>query len=80
MEPGSSVHPGKDVEGDRNIKRHLEPLRNAVTKTRDLFERLSDPEAPSNGFQLAWNGILPSRMQEREKDRLRGLEGRVVTA
>ena len=74
------MHPGKDMEGDRDLEQYLEPLRNAVTKTRDLFERLSDPEAPSNEFQLAWNGIMPSRMQEREKDRLRGLEGRVVTA
>lgn len=73
MKSGSNVHLGKDVECDRDVERHLEPLRNAVTKTRDLFERLSDPEAPSNEFQLAWNGIMPNRMQEREKGRLRGL-------
>jgi len=63
MKPGSSVHLGKDVEGDRDVEQHLEYL----------FERLSDPEAPCNEFQLAWNGIMPSRMQEREKGRLRGL-------
>jgi len=74
MEPGSSVHPGKDIEDDRDANQHLEPLRNAVTKTRDLFERLSDPGAPSNEFELAWDGIMPSRMQEREKDRLRRLD------
>jgi len=73
MKPGSNVHLGKDAESDRVVERHLEPLRNAVMKTRDLFERLADPEAPSHEFQLAWNGIMPSRMQEREKDRLRGL-------
>jgi hypothetical protein len=36
-------------------------------RTRDLFERLSDPEAPSKEFELAWNGIMPHRLQERER-------------
>ena len=40
MKPGSSVHLGKDVEGDRDVEQHLEYL----------FERLSDPEASSNKF------------------------------
>jgi hypothetical protein len=39
-----------------------------VTKTRDLLERLSDPEAPSDEFLLAWNGIMPSRLRKRKKD------------
>jgi hypothetical protein len=45
-------------------ERHLEPLRSAVTRTRDLLERLEDPEAPSDEFALAWNGIMPSRLRE----------------
>jgi len=51
-----------DLEGDWDEGRHLKPLRNTVTKTNDLIERLEDPEAPSNDLELAWNGIMPSRM------------------
>ncbi len=57
-----------DLEGDWDEGRHLKPLRNTVTKTNDLIERLEDPEAPSNDLELAWNGIMPSRMQERKRE------------
>jgi hypothetical protein len=66
LEPGSNVHPDVSLEGDWDDEQHLEPLRSAVTKTRDLLERLEDPEAPSGEFELAWNGIMPSRLQERK--------------
>jgi hypothetical protein len=66
IEPGSNAHPDVNLEGDWDDERHLEPLRSAVTKTRDLLERLEDPEAPSGEFELAWNGIMPSRLQERK--------------
>jgi hypothetical protein len=51
--------------------RHLTPLRSAVGKTKDLLEYLSDPEAPapSKEFELAWNGIMPHRLQEIHEDR-----------
>lgn len=62
--PGSNLHPRVDLEGDWDYERHLEPLRSVVTKTRDLFERLEDPEAPSDDFELAWNGIMSSRLRE----------------
>jgi hypothetical protein len=68
MEPGSNVHPTNKLKGNWDDERHLGPLRNVVTKTWDLFERLSDPEAPSNEFELAWNGIMPSRLREKIKD------------
>jgi hypothetical protein len=55
------------MEADWDDVRHLVSLRSAVTKTRDLFERLSDQEAPSDEFELAWNGIMPSRLRERKK-------------
>jgi hypothetical protein len=67
MEPGSSVHPGVNLEGGWDDKRHLRPLRSAVTQTKDLLERLDDPEAPSDEFELAWNGIMPSRLRERKR-------------
>jgi hypothetical protein len=63
IEPGSNVHPGVDLEGER----HLEPVRMAVTQVRDLLERLEDPEAPTNEFEIAWNGIMPSRLRERKR-------------
>jgi hypothetical protein len=69
MEPGSDVHPRNGLEGDWDDERHLQALRSVVTKTRDLLERLSDPEAPSDEFLLAWNGIMPSRLRKRKKDR-----------
>ncbi len=62
IEPGSNVHPGVNVEGEWDDKRHLEPLRSAVTQAKDLLERLEDPEAPTNEFELAWNGIMHSRL------------------
>jgi len=66
MEPGSNIHPRNDSEGcEWDDERHLEPVRSVVTKTRDLLERLSDPEAPSGEFELAWNGIMPSKLRER---------------
>lgn len=67
IEPGSSVHPDAKLEGDWDDKRHLEPLRSVVTQTRDLLEWLADPEAPSDEFELAWNGIMPSRLRERKR-------------
>ncbi|KAH9985770.1 hypothetical protein BJV77DRAFT_1031292 [Russula vinacea] len=66
IKPGSNVHPDANLEGDWDDERHLASLRGAVTKTRDLFERLSDTEAPSDEFELAWNGIMPSRLRERK--------------
>ena len=65
LEPGSSVHPGMNVEGDWDDKRHVEPLRSAVTQTRDLLERLEDPEFPCNEFEFAWNGIMPGKLRGR---------------
>jgi hypothetical protein len=65
METGSYEHPRNNMEGEWDDERHLEPVRSVVTKTRDLFERLSDPEAPSGEFELAWNGIMPSKLRER---------------
>lgn len=63
MEPGFRVHPRDNLDGDWDEERHLEPLRSVVMKTRDLLERLSDPEeAPSDEFELAWNGIMHSRL------------------
>ena len=64
---GSNLHPRVDLEGDWNCERHLESLRSVVTNTRDLFERLEDPEAPSDDFELAWNGIMPSRLRESKR-------------
>jgi hypothetical protein len=63
IEPGFDVHPKVDLEGDWDDERHLKPLRSAVMKTRELLERLEDPEAPSDEFELAWNGIMPSRLR-----------------
>jgi hypothetical protein len=68
MEPGSNVHPRNKLKSNWDDEQHLGPLRNVVTTTRDLLERLSDPEAPSNEFELAWNGIMPSRLREKIKD------------
>jgi len=68
--PGSNVHPGVDLEGGWDGERHLGPVRIAVTEVRDLLERLEDPEAPTNEFELAWNGIMPSRIRERKRQRL----------
>jgi hypothetical protein len=67
VDPGSNLHPRADLEGDWNCERHLESLRSVVTNTRDLFERLEDPEAPSDDFELAWIGIMPSRLRESKK-------------
>lgn len=66
IEPGSNVHPGVDLEGKWDGERHIEPVRMAVTQARDLLERLDDPEAPTNEFEIAWNGIMPSRLRERK--------------
>jgi hypothetical protein len=74
IEPGSNVHPRVNLEGDWDDERHLEPLRSAVIKVKDLLERLEDPEAPSDEFELAWNGIMPSRLREERNERFaRGL-------
>ena len=74
LEPGSSVHPSVNLEGDWDNERHLEPIRIAVTKTKDLIGRLEDPDSPFDRavfdeFELAWNGIMPSRLREREVQR-----------
>jgi hypothetical protein len=55
------------MKGEWDEERHLEPLRSVATKTKDLLERLSDLGAPSGEFELAWNGIMPSRLRERRK-------------
>jgi hypothetical protein len=67
IEPGSNVHPGVDVEGEWDGERHLEPVRIAVTQARDLLERLEDPQAPTNEFEIAWNGTMRSRLRERKR-------------
>jgi hypothetical protein len=59
-----------NLQGDWDGERHLEPIRNTVAKTKDLLERLEDPDAPFDRamfdeFELAWNGIMPSRLRER---------------
>ena len=74
LEPGSSVHPSVNLEGDWDNERYLEPIRSAVTKTKDLLERLEDPDAPFeraefDEFELAWNGIMPCRLRERAMQR-----------
>ena len=56
------------MEDEWDATKYLEPLRSAVMKTRNLLGRLSDPEAPSKEFELAWNGIMPHRLQESEED------------
>jgi hypothetical protein len=66
MEPGSNIHPRNDLESEWDSERHLEPLRSVVMKTRDVLERLSDPEAPSGELELAWNGIMASKLRERK--------------
>jgi len=67
IEPGSNIHPGVDLEGEWDGERHLGPVRMAVTQARDLLERLEDPEAPTNEFEIAWNGIMPSRLRQRKR-------------
>lgn len=62
------MHPRNKLEGNWDDEQHTGSLRNVVMKTRDLLERLSDPEAPSDEFELAWNGIMPSRLREKKKD------------
>ena len=57
------------MDGGWDGKRHLEPIRIAVAEARDLLERLEDPEAPTNEFETAWNGIMPSRLRERKRQR-----------
>jgi hypothetical protein len=42
----------------------LEPLRNAVMKTRNLSERLDDPKFPAVELEYAWNGIMPSKLRK----------------
>jgi hypothetical protein len=64
IEPGSNIHPKVNLEGDWDDERHLEPLRSAVIKARDLLELIEDPETPSDEFELAWNGIMHSRLRE----------------
>lgn len=66
IEPGSNVHPRVSLEGEWDGEQHLEPVRIAVTQARDLLERLEDPDAPTNEFELAWNGIMPNRLRERK--------------
>lgn len=63
IEPGSNLHPGVGLEGEWDGTRHLEPVRIAVTQARDLLERLDDPEALTDEFKIAWNGIMPSRLR-----------------
>ncbi|KAH9017008.1 hypothetical protein EDB85DRAFT_2017856 [Lactarius pseudohatsudake] len=67
LEPGASYsfHPQVDTQSRWDAARDLGPLRNAVTKTRDLSKRLSehlsdhDPEFPTGELECAWNGIMP---------------------
>ncbi|KAH9065003.1 hypothetical protein EDB87DRAFT_1574726 [Lactarius vividus] len=70
LEPGSSysLHPQVDTQGMWDAARDLGPLRSAVTKTRDLSERLSehlsdhDSGFPTEELECAWNGIMTSRI------------------
>ncbi|KAI9453665.1 hypothetical protein BJY52DRAFT_1288038 [Lactarius psammicola] len=67
--PESSLHPQAHILDAWDAARDLEPLRSAVTKASDLFERLSDPrfptvEVPTVEFELAWNGIMPSKLRK----------------
>jgi hypothetical protein len=64
LEPGSSFHPQVDSQHVWNAARDLGLLRSAVTKTRDLFERLADPRFPTVEFECAWNGIMPRKLQK----------------
>ena len=63
LEPGSRLHPEADIRSGWDAARDLGPLRSAVTKARDLFERLSDPRFPTGEFECAWNGIMPSKLR-----------------
>ncbi|KAH8984682.1 hypothetical protein EDB92DRAFT_2117025 [Lactarius akahatsu] len=64
LEPGSTLHPRVGLLAGLDVTRDLEPLRSAVVKVRDLFERLSDPRFPIVEFECAWNGIMPSKLRK----------------
>ncbi|KAH9172884.1 hypothetical protein EDB89DRAFT_2229130 [Lactarius sanguifluus] len=64
LEPGSTLHPRVGLPAGWDATRDLEPLRSAVVKVRDLFERLSDPRFPTVEFECAWNGIMPSKLRK----------------
>ncbi len=64
LEPGSSLHPQAHILDVWDAARDLGPMRSAVTKARDLFERLSDPRFPIVEFERAWNGIMPSKLRK----------------
>ncbi|KAH8981163.1 hypothetical protein EDB86DRAFT_3051652, partial [Lactarius hatsudake] len=57
LEPGSgpTLHPRVDLPAGWDATRDLEPLRCAVLKVKDLFERLSDSKFPTVEFECAWN-------------------------
>jgi hypothetical protein len=69
LKPGSDIHPRESLDDEWDATRHLGPLRSAVRKAKDLLECLSDPEAPSKEFELAWNGIMPDRLRESNEER-----------
>ncbi|KAH9075544.1 hypothetical protein EDB83DRAFT_2515178 [Lactarius deliciosus] len=66
LEPGSgpTLHPRVRLPAGWDATRDLEPLRSAVLKVKDLFERLSDSRFPTVEFECAWNGIMPSKFRK----------------
>ncbi|KAH9172882.1 hypothetical protein EDB89DRAFT_1885655 [Lactarius sanguifluus] len=66
LEPrsGSTLHPRVGHPAGWHATRDLEPLRSAVLKVKDLFERLSDSRFPTVEFECAWNGIMPSKFRK----------------
>ncbi|KAH9005755.1 hypothetical protein EDB86DRAFT_2843047 [Lactarius hatsudake] len=78
LEPGAihSLHPQVDTQSRWDAARDLGPLRNAVMKTRDLSNRLSehlsdhDPEFPTGELECAWNGIMPSEIPRMRSHRV----------
>jgi hypothetical protein len=60
LEPRSALH----LQMGRRDCVDLDPLRIAVTQTRNLSERLSDPKFPAVELECAWNGIMPSKLRK----------------
>ncbi|KAH8981157.1 hypothetical protein EDB86DRAFT_2835005 [Lactarius hatsudake] len=53
LEPGSTLHPRVGLPAEWDATRDLEPLRSAVLKVKNLFERLSDSRFPTVEFECA---------------------------
>ncbi|KAH8984684.1 hypothetical protein EDB92DRAFT_2117028 [Lactarius akahatsu] len=60
----STLHPRVSLPAGWDATRDLEPVRSAMLKVKDLFERLSDSRFPTVEFECAWNGIMPSKFRK----------------